>query len=63
MKYATKKSAKEYLEANKDFTAYFTGELNMKDMHEMLRDMGFGAAETNVILSTLIMAGAKFKID
>lgn len=65
MKYATKKSAKEVIEKEKErkMTAYFDGEISMSEMHYMLRNrMQFGEAETNVILASMVLAGAKFKI-
>lgn len=63
MKYATKKSAKEIIETEKTAheTNYFSGNLKMKDMKEMLRyRMGFGEAETNFIMAAMVNAGAKF---
>lgn len=65
MKYATKKSAKEVIEKEKErkMTSYFDGEISMSEMHHMLRNqMQFGESETNVILASLVLAGAKFKI-
>lgn len=63
MKYATKKSAREVIDQYKDETNYFCGNLNMKDMKEMfIYRMNFGEAETNVIISALVLSGAKFKI-
>jgi len=47
---------------NKDMTAWFTGEYSQDDMWSMFRyRMGFGEAETAVLLAALIKAGAKFK--
>lgn len=66
MKYATKKSAKEIINTEKELheTNYFSGELKLKDMKEMLRyRMQFGEAETNFILASMINAGAKFIVD
>ncbi len=61
--YATKAEAKCELEASKDMTGYFDGSLKMIDMKKMLLyRMGFGAAETNVILAALVLAGAKFEV-
>lgn len=58
----TKKQAKEAVEAYKDMTAYFDGSISHADMFDMLRyRMQFGEAETRVIISALILAGAKFK--
>ena len=65
MKYATKKNAKDIIEWAKETgqTAYFDGELNMSRMKEMFRDFGFGIEETNVIIASLVLAGAKFKAE
>ena len=66
MKYATKKAAREIIELEKANmeTAYFTGELAMKDMKEMFKyRMGFGEAETNFILAAMVNAGAKFIVE
>ena len=47
---------------NKDMTAWFTGELSQDDMWAMFRyRMGFGEAETAVLLAALIKIGAKFR--
>lgn len=47
---------------NKDNTNYFNRSITMDEMWEMLRyRMGFGEAETAVIIASLIKAGAKFK--
>lgn len=49
---------------NKDATAYFDRSLSQDDMWKMLRfRMGFGEAETTVIIAALIKAGARFKIE
>lgn len=66
MKYATKKAAKEVILREKEAheTNYFSGEIKMKDMAEMLRyRMGFGAAETSFILAAMVNAGAKFIVE
>lgn len=66
MKYATKKAAKEIIEAEKNEkkTNYCTGECRMREMQDMLRNrMGFGVAETRFILAALVNAGAKFIIE
>jgi hypothetical protein len=61
--YATKAEAKRELDASKDRTFYFDGSLKMSDMKKMLLyRMGFGEAETNVILAALVLAGAKFEV-
>lgn len=60
MKY-TKKAARETIDAYKDNTGYFSGEVAQCDMFDMLRwRMGFGEAETRVIIAALVLAGAKF---
>lgn len=59
----TKKRAKEIIEfyRKNGETNYFSGCIGSKDMLEMLRfRMGFGDAESNVILAALIYAGAEF---
>ncbi len=49
---------------NKDDTAYFNRSITQDDMWIMLRNrMGFGEAETAVIIAALIKAGAKFKME
>lgn len=66
MKHMTKKAAKEIIVREKELheTNYFSGELKAKDMKEMLRfRMGFGEAETNFILASMINAGAKFIVE
>lgn len=66
MKYATKKSAKEIIEMEKESenTNYFNGSLSMADMRDMLRNrMGFGEPETNVIMAALVLAGGKFTVE
>ena len=65
MKYATKKNAKDIIDWAKETgqTAYFDGELSMSSMKEMFRNYGFGMAETNVIMASLVLAGAKFKSE
>lgn len=70
-KYATRKAAREIirqeLEAVKadgqGNTNYFSGEAKFADMRDMLRyRMGFGDAETRIILAALVNAGAKFAL-
>lgn len=52
---------KRIIKENRDNTAWFCGECSQDMMWEMLRyRMGFGEAETAVILSSLILVGAKF---
>ena len=63
MKYMSKKAAQEVINREKELheTNYFSGELNVSSMKEMLRfRMGFGEAETNFILASMVNAGAKF---
>ena len=52
----------EVLESNKANTAFFgdNGGITYEDMYNMLRyRMQFGEAETNVIIASLIKAGAQ----
>ena len=66
MKYATKKNAKVIIAMEKEvgMTNYFNGELTMKEMKDMLKHrMGFGEAETNVIMASLVLAGGKFRTE
>lgn len=50
--YATKAEAKRELDASKDRTFYFDGSLKMSDMKKMLLyRMGFGEAETTLVLT------------
>lgn len=55
-------NAAEALKKFKDETGYFDGSIKVEDMYDMLRNrMHFGVAEANVILSALIICGAKFE--
>lgn len=57
----TKRYAKEVLDLWKNETNYFNGSLSIGQMESMLQyRMGFGLAETEVIVMALILAGAKF---
>lgn len=59
----TKVNAQKLLsdERESGSTNYFNGALTLDDMYEMFRDrMQFGEAETNVIMSALILAGCVF---
>ena len=57
----TKAYAKDVLNLWKNETAYFDGSISYGQMESMLRyRMRFGVAETEVILMSLILAGAKF---
>lgn len=58
----TKKQERETIEAYKDMTAYFDGTLTRSEMFDMFRyRFHFGEAETRVIISALVLAGAQFK--
>ena len=70
-KYATRKAAREIIQKELEAvkadcegnTNYFSGELKFYDMRDMLRyRMGFGEAETEIILASLVNAGAKFAL-
>lgn len=51
------------IEENKENTSYYDRSISQDDMWEMLRfRMGFGEAETAVIIAALIKSGARFKI-
>ena len=66
MKYMTKKAAQEVINNEKELheTSYFDGSLEASEMKEMLRyRMGFGEAETNFILASMVNAGAKFIVE
>ena len=57
----TKVYAKEVLDIWKNKTGYFDGSISYGYMETMLQyQMGFGLAETEVIMMSLILAGAKF---
>ena len=56
----TKVYAKEVLNIWKNETGYFNGSISSGQMETMLRLKGFSVAETEVILMSLILAGAKF---
>lgn len=58
----TKKQERKTVEAYKDLTNYFNGSMTRQEMYEMLRyRMLFGEAESRVIISSLVLAGGKFK--
>lgn len=58
----TLKQERETIAAYKDITAYFDGSLSRAEMYEMFRyRFQFGEAETRVIISALVLSGAKFK--
>ena len=56
----TKVYAKEVLDIWKNETGYFNGSISYGQMETVLRLKGFSVAETEVILMSLILAGAKF---
>ena len=56
----TKVYAKEVLDIWKNETGYFNGSISSGQMETVLRLKGFSIAETEVILMSLILAGAKF---
>ena len=56
----TKVYAKKVLDIWKNETGYFNGSISSGQMETMLRLKGFSVAETEVILMSLILAGAKF---
>ena len=56
----TKVYAKEALNIWKNETGYFNGSISSGQMETVLRLKGFSVAETEVILMSLILAGAKF---
>ena len=56
----TKVYAKEVLDIWKNETGYFNGSISSGQMETVLQLKGFSLAETEVILMSLILAGAKF---
>ena len=56
----TKVYAREVLNIWKNETGYFNGSISSRQMETVLRLKGFSVAETEVILMSLILAGAKF---
>ena len=56
----TKAYAKDVLNLWKNETGYFNGSISSGQMETVLRLKGFSVAETEVILMSLILAGAKF---
>lgn len=63
MKCMTKKAAREVIRWEREhrLTNYFEGTLRGSDMKEMLcHRMGFGDAEANFIIASMVNAGAKF---
>ena len=47
----------------KDHTNYFNGILSVDEMIEMFTNMRFGEPETQVIMASLMVCGAKFKAN
>ena len=56
----TKAYAKDVLNLWKNETGYFNGSISSGQMETVLQLKGFSVAETEVILMSLILAGAKF---
>ena len=56
----TKVYAREVLDIWKNETGYFNGSISSGQMETALQLKGFSLAETEVILMSLILAGAKF---
>ena len=56
----TKVYAREVLNIWKNETGYFNGSISSGQMETMLQLKGFSLAETEVIMMSLILAGAKF---
>ena len=56
----TKVYAREVLDIWKNETGYFNGSISSGQMETVLRLKGFSVAETEVILVSLMIAGAKF---
>lgn len=54
--------ARRVLEEYKDNTAYFDGLINGAGLKRTLRESGFGVAESNVIVASLVLVGAKFRV-
>lgn len=50
--------AQEALEKYKDNTGYFDGSIDGAGLKRILRESGFGEAESNVIVASLVLAGA-----
>lgn len=63
--FADTKTASEIIECEKRIqqTAFYDGSLNMWHFVAALRDLGVGEAETRVIVSALVLAGAKLILD
>ena len=56
----TKVYAREVLDIWKNETGYFNGSISSGQMETVLRLKGFSVAETEVIMMSLILVGAKF---
>lgn len=63
----SKEKAKKMLDQYKNNTGYFPQKgdkpLSFERMWDMLYNMRFGAAERNVIIAALVLAGATFTDD
>ena len=60
----TKKQDRETVHAYPDPTAHLDSSITRGEMYEMLRyRMRFGEAESRVIISAMVLAGAQFKED
>lgn len=58
----TKKEAQEIINENLGKTHYCDGSIEMAEMMNMLRyEMGFGLAESKVIMAALVLSGANFQ--
>lgn len=63
MRYASKKTAMEVIKETLPKTAYADGTVRLSEMKVFLLYLGFGTNETNFILSAMVVAGAKFKVE
>lgn len=58
----TLKQERETIAAYKDSIAYYDGSISRAEMYDMLHyRFQFGEAESRVIISALVLSGAKFK--
>lgn len=64
MKRYTKKHARESIEVYSSHTAWFDESMTQAEMFHLLRNrMGFGECESRVVIASLVLAGAKFKME
>lgn len=64
MKKYTKKHAREIIESYSNYTAWFNESMTQAEMFHLLRNrMEFGEFETRVIIASLVLAGAKFRME